>query len=121
MNEQGCGFPGCPGGHWKYGTCLAEALYGVYALIHGDATEECGDVDWGVYAWLIVEHDTFTIKADEWDGHADMTVAGPLCAVMSTTDQGFVYLVTYDTEREAQSAYDEIERAYGLWAEGNEG
>ena len=120
MNEQGCGFPGCPGMHWKFGTCLVEALYGVYASMHGAATEECGDVDWGLYAWLIIEPDTFTIKADEWDGHADMTVAGPLYAVMTTTSQGFVYLVTEDTESDAQHRYDEIEHAFGQWLEQSE-
>lgn len=115
-----CPLPGCPGYHVKFSTCLVEALYGVYATCVGTATEECGDVEWGTYAWLIIEPDTFKIRANEWDGHTDMTVAGPLYAILSTDNQGYVYLETFDTERAAQDAYDRHERAYALWAEENE-
>lgn len=112
-----CPFTGCPGGHFKYDNCLIQALYLAYASMVGSATEECGSTEWSVYAWLIIESDTFTIPAGDWDGHADMTIAGPLYAIVTTNSDGAVFLVTYDTEREAQDAYDLIESAYGAWCE----
>lgn len=100
----------CPGhSSWeKFSDCVVESL------MHADADEVTGTVDWHVWAGLYLVEETESITGrDGWS----VDIPAGTYAVITENDQGHVHMATYPTAEQAQSAFDQIDRAYGLWCE----
>jgi hypothetical protein len=121
MSLRYCGLLECNGHLSKYDNCLTEALHESCSAMVGWADEEGGSCDspYG-YRWLILGHDSIEVKAFDWSGGFDIRTVPGTYLIITTTDQGFVYLESFDTADEAKAAYDEFDRLYGIWSEANE-
>jgi len=121
MSLRYCQVRQCNGHPPKYDNCLTEALHESCSAMVGWADEEGGSTEspYG-YRWLILGHDGIEIDALEWSGGFDLKVAPDTFLIITTNDQGFVYMDSFDTAEEARAAYDGFDHAYGIWSEANE-
>jgi hypothetical protein len=108
--------PKCPGHSpvGKFPDCLIEALYG------GSFDEETGTVD-GFNRWvgLIIQAEAETVDMDTV-AEIPVTIPAGTFLIITENDQGHIGVETYPNAEEAQSAFDEWERLYGLWCEAEE-
>jgi hypothetical protein len=106
--------PRCPGHSTvdKFPDCLIEALYG------GMFDEETGTVD-GFDRWvgLIIQAEAETVDTVT---EIPVTIPAGTFLIITENDQGHIGVETYPTAEEAQSAFDEWERRYGLWCDAEE-
>lgn len=115
MRHGRCEHPKCEGHFAKFENCLSEALY-----CFGEFEDTAGEVDYGVVTHLIIEHGGFALPHEVNGLSFDLIVAGPLYAVMTCDDQGFVDLSGFDTEALARDAFDAYTIDYAEWLEARE-
>lgn len=114
MRHGDCEHPKCQGHLAKFENCLSEALY-----CWGEFDDRAGDVDYGLVAYLFIEHGSFTIPA-MMGVSFDLNIEGPLYAIMECSDSGFVGLSGFDTEALARDAFDAYTIDYAEWMEARE-
>lgn len=115
MRFSKCDHPECTGHLAKFENCLSEGLYNA-----DDWTESTGDADYGLTVSLIIMDESFTLPAYVSGLSFDLHVRGPLYAVMTCDDQGFVELTGFDTEALARDCFDREADEYGAWVEASE-
>jgi hypothetical protein len=100
----------CPKYHVKYPTCAIQALW---ENGHGWADASTGNsCEWFEFAYLYLFRESGTVRASEWSGEFDIEIPAGTYLVISELSSGQVVVAKYPGAIEAESAFDEIERAY---------
>ena len=108
-----CDYERCEGHLGKFSSCLAEAVW--QSSLDG-ADETTGRTEaYGHYALMLFNFDEALPLGDK----ATITVPAGAYIVQST-NQGFVYLLEYDTEAKAREDFAQAEKDYGEWLDENE-
>lgn len=109
----------------KFGNHVDEALYEM--SLEGWGNESSGDVEaptgWFARISITAEELDEVVQAFE-ERLAEIGLDGNSSLIghwlLREDDQGFVEAEEFDSEGELQSAYAELDQAYGLWASQNE-